>query len=683
MIAFDFETFLIRPGLLAPPPVCVTTNLPEIRHAKDLDEDFFLHLLEQDPIVGANLSFDMGVLAARFPRLVPAIFRAYEEGRCRDVLIDQKLIDIAHGRLGGIYKLNERGEKKRVVEYRYSLAALEKRLLDIDRSAGKERPDAWRFRYHELYHVPLDEWPQDAIDYAIADATGAAAVHEKQEAEFGAYLADGMAQAAADWSLHLMSCWGMRTNERNIRAFQKICEAEHERLTDFLRAHGLVRKDGTRDTKAAAARMIRVCEENGLPIPHTKTWDPKEHGPHERVSLDVDACEASGDEVLEAYAERVSLHTIVTTHIPALYMGIDSVIQPAFNVLVESGRTSCKGADSGRGRPKEWCGQNKCIPRSTEDRFCVECGEMLPATYGYQVQNVRRLEGIRECFEARPGTVFIDTDFSGLELCTLAQACLILVGRSKLAEAINAGLDAHLDMAAILMGISYEEAKARRHEEQVKKMRQLSKAANFGLPGGLGARTFVAYARGMYGLRISVEEAEQVKALWLRKWPEFRDYFRLMDRYIQEGEDGFAQIVQLFSGRVRGGLWYTNLCNTFFQGLGADVAKRAMFAVSKACYAEPDSVLYGTRPVNFIHDQIISETPEEIAHETAFEQARVMMEAGNYYLPDVPVKCTPALSKVWTKGAEAVFLDGKLVPWDLAKAGKWNVTYEDGERVVW
>src|SRR5690606_34743176 len=111
------------------------------------------------------------------------------EGRVRDVLIDQKLIDIAHGRLGGIKVAG-----KLVREYRYSLADLEKRLLGIDRSAQKTGPDIWRLRYHELYDVPLEEWPKDAVDYAIADAIGAYAVHVKQEEEFAHLLTDGMAQ---------------------------------------------------------------------------------------------------------------------------------------------------------------------------------------------------------------------------------------------------------------------------------------------------------------------------------------------------------------------------------------------------------------------------------------------------------------------------------------------------------
>lgn len=682
MIAYDCETHLIRPGLAAPPMVCMSFSDGEahgLEHAMDLTEEAVrFYLFEHGGlIVGANLAFDMGVVAARFPRLVPDIFRAYDEGRCRDVQIDQRLIDIAHGCLGG-YTTHE----GRRVEFRYSLADLELRILGRDRHAEKG-PDAWRYRYHELSNVPIEEWPEDAKDYAIADAEGAARVHLVQEEQSGDLLLDAPAQARAAWSLHLMSAWGLKTNEQNIRSFQAICEARFEEITRRLQAAGLVRADGSRNTKAAQARMVEACKARGVEPALTASG---------AVSLTADACEDSGDELLEEYAERTSLLTVVKTHIPALYRGVDSVIQPRFNVLVETGRTSCSGADSGRNRPSHWCGKQDpprdCIPRSEEDRFCVFCEEMLPASYGYQTQNVRRLPGLRECFEARPGTYYIDADFSGLELCTVAQTCIILVGYSRLGEAINAGLDAHLDLAAQILRIPYEDARARRlqGDKEVANVRNAAKVANFGFPGGLGIEGFVKFARSAYGVRITITEAEELKTNWLRKWPEFNDYFAFIRELCEPL--GVAHVEQLFTGRQRGLVPYTAACNGFFQGLGADVAKRALYAVTRACYAEPESVLYGSRPVNFIHDQIITETPIATAHEAAFEQARIMVEAGNLYLPDVPVSCTPALSTIWTKDAEAVFdgrpdEGGRLVPWDLAHRERWKVYNTEGELIRW
>jgi hypothetical protein len=84
---------------------------------------------------------------------------------------------------------------------------------------------------------------------------------------------------------------------------------------------------------------------------------------------------------------------------------------------------------------------------------------------------------VRECFVARPGWVYGFCDYSFIELCTLAQSCLEMFGHSTMAEAINAGLDPHLDMAATMLNIEYHEAVARKKagDPQIDEYRQLSK----------------------------------------------------------------------------------------------------------------------------------------------------------------------------------------------------------------
>jgi DNA polymerase-1 len=691
-VGFDFETFLIRPGLLCPPPVCLTYSDGKshgIEHAAQLSAyDFHDRILSPGGvIVGANTAFDMGVACAAFPELVGPVFDAYEAGRVRDVQIDQKMIDNAHGRLDGW-----RTADGVWVELKYSLADLEKRLLGRDRSADKG-PDAWRMRYCDLYPVPLEEWPEEAVSYAIADAEGAALVHERQEREFGRLLIDAPAQAYAAWSLHLMSAWGLKTDPDGIAAFRATCEDRFAELKKILEDAGILRvqgrdkgKPGSRDTKKAKDRMVAAMKAQGL---EPRMTAGSEKSPPQ-VSLDADACEDSNDPVLEAYAEMGSLSSVVKDHIPALLKGVDLPIQPGFNSFLATGRTSCKGPDTGRKRPVTWCPKQglECILEDEEHRRCVRCGEYAPATNGFQTQNVRRLEGIRECFVSRPGMLYIDCDFGGLELCTWAQVCKTLLGWSDLGDAINAGLDAHLEVGAELLGISYEDAKHRKGQgdKEIAEARGVGKVANFGFPGGLGIDSFVAYARKSYGMRLDYVTAAQAKAAWSRRWSESTAYFQLINDLC--GSLGAAELVTLFTSRVRGMCSYTESCNGFFQALGADVAKRALNAITRTCYVETDSILFGSRPVNFVHDQIITETPELSAHEAAFEHARIMCEAGNVFLPDVPVKCVPALSKRWSKGADAVFDappkdGGRLVAWDLAKASKRRVWNIEGEEVKW
>jgi DNA polymerase I-like protein with 3'-5' exonuclease and polymerase domains len=323
---------------------------------------------------------------------------------------------------------------------------------------------------------------------------------------------------------------------------------------------------------------------------------------------------------------------------------------------------------------------------------------------GFQMQNPDRKEGLRECFIARARELYdrdvaqylgrgagdecliIDLDFSGLELCTVAQVCLSIpeIGYSRLAEALNRGIDPHLALGAKLLKISYEEALAEKHTKRVKNARQLAKIANFGFPGGLSAGGFVGYARG-YGVILTKREAEELKEAWLETWPEFHRFF-LYVRHMVEAGGGEATVRQLFSGRVRGGCRFTVACNTLFQGLGADGALAALFAVTERAYVfhEDTPNMLGIRPWNFVHDQILADVRREVSHEAAFETARVMVEACNRFLPDVPTKAEPALSKAWSKNVESVYDENqRLVAWDEARDQRAHVFYSDGKPVEW
>lgn len=98
-------------------------------------------------------------------------------------------------------------------------------------------------------------------------------------------------------------------------------------------------------------------------------------------------------------------------------------------------------------------------------------------------QNLPRDERLRSLFVPSPGHVFLDADYSAVEMATLAQATLAQFGgQSTMAEAINAGIDLHRLIASRMTG---------KPEDQITKdERQKAKAVNFGFPGGMGIKTF-------------------------------------------------------------------------------------------------------------------------------------------------------------------------------------------------
>lgn len=627
-LALDTETELITPRCKAPRLVCVSyagqsgsglfkhdSDGAPMKGIPDAQALVTAWLKEAPCIVGQNISYDMGVLAARWPDLIPTIYQAYEDSRITDTMLRQKLIDMANGELDH--------PKYRVGKGCYSLEALAMRHL------GKQLDkDTWRLRYGELIDVPLAEWPEGAKAYPIDDAVSTLQVCQAQEDQ-ACWLEDQYRQSRHAFWLHLMVCWGIITDIQAVALLEQSIRGELDEITLDLISGGLLRPKSKkpdaalqRDTKAARARMVSVC-------PDPKVTEPSPSFPDGQISLDDEACRASGDQLLIAYADYTHLAGMLAKDIEALRSG---EVHARINSLLETGRISAGGnSDDG----------------------------------GYNITNPARKGGVRECFIPRPGCLFVDSDYDGLELRTMAQACLELVGWSTMADVLNAGQDPHIMLAARLAGdLTYDETfkRYKAGDPFVRECRQFAKIGNFGLAGGMGVATLVEYAKNN-GIVITEEKAREIRDAWLEQWPEFKLYFQRAGEMTEAGE---AQAEQLFSKRYRGGLYFSQLCNTYFQGLGADAAKAAGWAISRACYDHTiGSILYGCRIVNFVHDQFLVEVPnDEWAHERAQEVGRLMVQEANKWLPDVPATTTPCLATCWSKDAEA-FYDGagRLIPW--------------------
>lgn len=192
--------------------------------------------------------------------------------------------------------------------------------------------------------------------------------------------------------------------------------------------------------------------------------------------------------------------------------------------------------------------------------------------------------------------------------------------------------------------------------------------SNFGLPGGLGAATFVEFAAGPdYRITLTIDESKQIKESWLSAYPEMIRYFADIGRLCNEGGGRFT-LVQPRSGRLRGNCTFTNGANSNFQGLTADGMKDALFHIAREQY-DPTyrhSPLYGTRTNAPIHDEVFMESPEEQAAEAGERVSEVMVERMSHWLPDIPVTAEAALMRRWSKAAGDAVRNkqGRLIPWE-------------------
>lgn len=511
-VAFDVETHLIQPGLLAPPLVCaslawyqdgeISTQLLDKAGAQ---QAFAGMLADPDVvIVGANFAFDVGVMIAdaqsRGLDIMPEVFELYAQGRVFDVQIAQQLHAIYEGHL------NLDPRTMRGMKGRYSLATC------VDHVLGRvdaKKNDKWRLRYAELEPIPIADWPEDARTYPLDDARntlevalaqmGAAekvAKHEWGSVEGGIAckhcgsrnFSSMCARTAPHGNLHaihdqvythvcmhLGAAWGFRVDQaERARVISKVEEERRDMLPEFVAA-GLIRPDGTRDTGAIAKAVAEAYDAVGLcgacqgsgKVPSEKTGNPinckacsatgldLKNAPDvpltetERVSSSRDVLDESGSELLMNLAAYGRLAKTVEVYGPYLAKAGDKPLNLKPNPLLETDRTS----------------------------------------YSDVIQQFPRDKGLRECIVARPGYVFCSTDYNAGELVTHAQSCLWIVGHSDLADVLNAGADPHRALGAAMLGLDPAEFDRRFNakDKQARDARQAAKPGNFGFPGGMGA----------------------------------------------------------------------------------------------------------------------------------------------------------------------------------------------------
>lgn len=649
-VALDFETYLIQEGILAPPVVCGSFYdglKPAELHLRGDAIAMAVKALDNNLIVGLNIAYDFGCFLRHCPEEFPAVWKAYSEGRVFDVGIASTLNAIAEGRLieGDLYDKNGRrcvdpstGKQTK----RYSLALCVKEWLGRDDAKENSK---YRMRYAEFDDVPIAYWPPEAVQYPKDDVVNTLEVYQAIIGAPAQNLQEVAFQSHVAFCLHISAINGLRTDAARVEAIKGAIESHRGELMDVVLKAGLL-KPNKKNVSGWSKNMALIKERV------TKAWGdltPTTDGGG--VSTERSVLEESGDPVLEALGE-VSKWEKLATYLPSLEAATKAPLNVRPNVLLATNRVSYEGL----------------------------------------VQLMPRKGGIRECFKFRG--IGSSVDYAAVELSTLAQVCIWVLGYSNLADAINSGKDPHSMLGAQIAGLTYEEFLKRVKEKDpaATDLRQGSKAGNFGLPGGMGEATFVAQKR-KEGLLICelfyrdgkcgetkvtswkerptkqptclrcLEQTRELKAAWFQTWGEMRPYLNWIS-----GQMAHTDVVETFvSKMVRGGMRYTNAANHYFQSLAAIGAKRAVVAMTGEMY-QGNSPLLGSRLCIFAHDETIIDIPDlgvDAVDAAARRQAQVMVEQMKSVVPDVAIKAEPALMRHWSKDAKEVKdAEGRYIPWD-------------------
>lgn len=783
-IAFDTETERISYLNPVPDLMCLThavageiKGLLKTPWENDI-ESFMADLwFFNNHTIGHNTAFDLSILAFKYPRLLKYIFNALDAGLIHDTILREKLLNIA--KHGAIDQIEFNGASIRM---NYSLVDLEKKYLNVDRSALKDDEDAPRSNYDIYKNVPAAQWAENFISYAVDDAINTGLVFVAQERERQEFIAQTgidpfkteAARMRASFTLRLIECVGSRQDGQKIQEVAKEFETEYNKpaLRNPLLAAGLLLdavppqpyangaldhlptcighkdnpgwKKGRKVADCGCPVKMKAGEAEKSPTkplfryiwslarknPDIKAWPAdayiaklKQEGMYDQVISEgafrqtiINSFEEMPDDItlkadsewqanfcaldplLSVWQERRSIRKIITDYLPKLFYTDDrtgitvpaETIRGSFNSLVLTGRSSCS--------------TSKFYPSRNE-------------------QNVD--PHVRPCTIPRDGNIICSTDYNGMELGPLAQKCLNIFGYSELANKINAGIDTHAFLGAQIAFATDQTFAAmcgcsegdRDHIYDVFKItetfkefcesaeynaiykldhptadrpalwsdffkhyRTLAKPTGLGYPGGLGAATFIAYAKGTYGVKLDLKTAQHLKDIWLQTYPEMGLYLDYVAKECIDPHHGVELYVDdegkekkrvFFAYDTPGGMHrarcsYCECANgQALQAFAAEGALDGLYEVQKAVWlAEDGDLLSGVIVINFVHDEILWEQPDDdgvtmAARARAIE--KIMVASMKKVTPDVVAGATTAAMRRWYKEAKSLWTEDETV----------------------
>lgn len=300
----------------------------------------------------------------------------------------------------------------------------------------------------------------------------------------------------------------------------------------------------------------------------------------------------------------------------------------------------------------------------------------------FNFQNIPSDQETRSCFVAAEGNTLVGCDYTGQEQIVLVNKCL----DKNLLEFYDNDLgDMHSFIASKMYpeldGMDLNDIK-KKHKDKRQSAKVAGFAINYGGSGigiadqlGLsvdqGQYIYDAYFRAFPGLKAYFDETKKFgvengyvlispvtgKKSYVDYYDEFiqiknemnKDFW---DRYKQlknsdtpTAREMKEKVSKFF--RKRGDIERMSL-NYGIQGESAEITKLAcVYFWTK--YLVPNNLLFKVLIVNIIHDEILIETPEEIAQQAAAQLEKSMVDAGAKFCKRVPLKADPCIEKFWKK----------------------------------
>ena len=240
------------------------------------------------------------------------------------------------------------------------------------------------------------------------------------------------------------------------------------------------------------------------------------------------------------------------------------------------------------------------------------------------MQNLPRETAYRNCFRAAPDCVLIKADYAQIELRLAAE----IAPDVRMKKAFHEGRDLHSVTASYLLGKPETES-------VTDSQRQMAKAVNFGLIFGMGARGLSSYAQNNFRVEMDEEAATNVRRRYFEAYIGIKNWHELQSKKLE---------TRTILGRHRileGDRDYTNRLNSPIQGSAADGLKLALIKLWETRHR------VNAYPVLTVHDEIVIETPYELADEATEWLENCMKDGMGEFLREVPVEVDVTVKESW------------------------------------
>ena len=261
--------------------------------------------------------------------------------------------------------------------------------------------------------------------------------------------------------------------------------------------------------------------------------------------------------------------------------------------------------------------------------------------------NIPRQEEFREAFTGQGDTVIVDADYSSME----PKICAELAGVKQLTQAFLDGKEPYVYVASRLYSTDYETIAnlQKTNPKEYKNKRQNGKVSLLGLQYGQGALGLKDYAKSVFYVDLTEQEAFTIRDRFFEEFPEYTVYHKQM--YNLAKKQGY---LTSYSGRRINGIdqrknCFTIAANCRVQAGNADSMKIAlgnMFYELKAKGIHPLNSR-SIQPIGSIYDEVLLQSTHAKKEEACEILERNLVIAAKEYVKVIPVDAEAFYGDSW------------------------------------